>query len=314
MYFLVDVFVSSVTGYLLREAAHTLGIHNYGDSIKELSSRLDRLESTMNTPTFIQAAYYSPGRTFQGISYTPKLIVLHWMDTTLAGADFIFEGKTSRQVSAHYGIGADGTEHQYVEEADTAWQAGDWMVNLQSIGVEHEGWPGHAITGATYQQSIARIADICHRYNIDPLGSVIIRTNTGFKTLPTLCPHNLIVATECPGTLNVQAIRTAVSAAMNMSGVDQPLPTVPNATTTAYEVPVHFQVVITVAEAHFRKEPTTASQSEGLYPKGATFMCDATVTGQVVTIGSTTTDQWYRSVPDQLGQQFYISAAVSYKN
>jgi N-acetyl-anhydromuramyl-L-alanine amidase AmpD len=97
---------------------------------------------------------FRPGR---ANGHRPEAIVIHIMEGTLGGTDSWF-GDPKSSVSAHYGIGQDGTIHQYVKEADTAFHAGtvdkpSWPQikagvnpNHYTIGIEHEGrddiaWP-----------------------------------------------------------------------------------------------------------------------------------------------------------------------------
>lgn len=260
----------------------------------------------MNTPVFIQAKYYSPGRTYKGVSFTPKIIVLHWIDGTLAVADKVFEGKTSRQVSNTYAIGADGTEHQYLQESDTPWGCGDFYVNLQSFGVECEGQPGVQITDLTHAQAIRRSTYLCAKYHIDPRGYSTIKTNNGMKTFPNICPHSLIVSTSCPGTLDIERIRAGVVSALEQ-GIDMPIITNPiPAQTTAMEVPVTFTVEL-LYPAHFRLEPTLNSEIMATYPKGSTIVCSATTVGQLVGVNGVSSDKWYQSK----NHGYFVSATVA---
>src|SRR5450759_169963 len=71
--------------------------------------------------------------------HTVNKIVLHWIVGTLESADTTFANPT-RIASAHYGIG-DSDIHQYVQESDTAYHAGNLTVNKDSIGIEHKGGP-----------------------------------------------------------------------------------------------------------------------------------------------------------------------------
>src|SRR4030081_3246377 len=82
--------------------------------------------------SFLGSPNYSAGRP-GGISW----IVLHTMVGTVASANARFQNP-NQQASAHYGIGLDGSLFQWVDESDTAWHAGDFVVNQASIGIEHE--------------------------------------------------------------------------------------------------------------------------------------------------------------------------------
>lgn len=133
-------------------------------------------------------------------------VVLHWIVGTLEAADAVFQDDL-RDTSAHYGIGQ--TEiHQYVEEKNVAYHAGNYEVNQRSIGIEHEGGPDLPITDAVYNQSIELVADICKRYNIPPDDFHII-------------PHRQIKATQCPGTLDIQRIINGVKSAITAQPIAQ---------------------------------------------------------------------------------------------
>ncbi len=104
-------------------------------------------------------------------------IVCHIMEGTLPGTDSWFDQIRSH-VSAHYGVGKCGEVHQYVAESDTAFHVGvvdhpTWTLikpnvnpNLYTIGIEHEGRDGDALTPAQLQASAALIAAIAKRWQI----------------------------------------------------------------------------------------------------------------------------------------------------
>jgi hypothetical protein len=121
-----------------------------------------------------------------------KKIVVHHMVGTIEGADKTFQD-TVRQTSAHYGVARDGRIWQWVAENSTAWHAGNFTVNQQSIGIEHEDLAHDDFTETLYQTSAALIADICKRHNLPIYASTIV-------------PHRSIVATACPGTLDLSKL------------------------------------------------------------------------------------------------------------
>lgn len=141
-------------------------------------------------PVWIGSPNFTQGRE----GNTVQKIIIHWMDGTLADADTTFQD-TSRATSAHFGI-EDTSLHQYVAEVDTAWHAGDFNVNLQSIGIEHSAAPGRDATDQTYDLSIRLCAYLCRRYGLS--------TNA-------IEPHNSIIATDCPGTIDISRIRNGVN-------------------------------------------------------------------------------------------------------
>ncbi|SRR5690625_761618 len=123
-------------------------------------------------------------------------IVIHYIVGTLAAADATFANPSSG-VSAHYGIG-EGALHQYVSEMNTAWHAGDFPMNQRSIGIEHSADVDRAPSTSTYDISVELCTRICRDYDLDPQTQII--------------GHSAVVATACPGTVNLQRIRDAVAA------------------------------------------------------------------------------------------------------
>lgn len=121
-------------------------------------------------------------------------IVLHSSASDRQGLINTFGGGT-RMVSAHYGIDNDGSILAFLEEYNTAYQAGNYAVNECSIGIEHidNGPTVKLHTDQQYETSIKLVADICKFYEI-PIDSLHI------------VPHSSIVATACPNGLDVNRI------------------------------------------------------------------------------------------------------------
>lgn len=95
--------------------------------------------------------------------YTVTHITLHIMVGYLAGTDATFANSAS-QASAHYGIGADGTIHQYVSERDGSYSDANYMSNCSTISIEHEGGMSGAVcTQACIDASARLCADIARR-------------------------------------------------------------------------------------------------------------------------------------------------------
>lgn len=132
----------------------------------------------------------SPNHT-KGRQNPIKYIVLHWigMGTAESAANYLC--KETTKASAHYILGP--TDYQLVKEEDTAWHAGQWDMNTQSIGIEHEATPDFPATEETYRKSAQLVKEICKRYNIPVDGEHIIK-------------HSSVVATQCPGSLDVERI------------------------------------------------------------------------------------------------------------
>ncbi len=107
----------------------------------------------------------------------PEAIVIHIISGSLESAKAQFADPAS-QLSAHYGVGRDGTVLQFVEEEDTAFHAGvvvnpTWTgihgglnPNLYTIGIEHEGGPTDPWTDAQFSASAQLVAEIAGRWTI----------------------------------------------------------------------------------------------------------------------------------------------------
>ena len=120
-------------------------------------------------------------------------IILHTMVGTIASANARFQ-QAAQQASAHYGVGLDGRLVQWVKEQDAAWHAGNFEMNLDSIGIEHEdkGDYNGPRTPALYESSAQLVAAICKRYGI-PCNRTYIRMHKEVSDAPTACPDSLNV-------------------------------------------------------------------------------------------------------------------------
>ncbi|MBO0829764.1 MAG: N-acetylmuramoyl-L-alanine amidase [Streptosporangiales bacterium] len=63
---------------------------------------------------------------------------------------------------------SDGQVAEHMKAKDIGWQAGNWYINMHSIGVEHEGFEadGSWFTEAMYENSSALVRYLAHRYGI----------------------------------------------------------------------------------------------------------------------------------------------------
>ena len=132
--------------------------------------------------------------------YRVTHITLHIMAGYLAGTDSVFTNPAS-QASAHYGIGADGTIHQYVSEADGSYSDANYASNNSTISIEHEGGiPQAECTQACINASARLCADISQRYGLGRLwhdgtrGNVWLHreiSGTDHATCPDLAPNGL---------------------------------------------------------------------------------------------------------------------------
>lgn len=85
----------------------------------------------------------------------PRYLILHIMEGTLAGTDSWFRNPAA-EVSAHFGVGKDGTLYQWVDTGNTAWHA--VSANPVAIGVEHEGDSGQVLTDAQLETDAKLLA------------------------------------------------------------------------------------------------------------------------------------------------------------
>jgi len=129
-------------------------------------------------------------------TYSIDSIVLHTMVGWIAGADARFKNSSSI-VSAHYGVRMyDVPVWQWVSENDVAYHAGNWIVNLTSIGIEHEdaGKYNDPRPDILYQTSGKLVAEIAARYHIPIVrgtGGPGIYDHRDVSDKPTACPDSL---------------------------------------------------------------------------------------------------------------------------
>lgn len=129
-------------------------------------------------------------------------ITLHIMVGYLTSTDNFFQSPQST-ASAHYGIGGDGTIHQYVDEKDGSWSDANYASNNSTISIEHEGgMEGIPCTQACMDASAALCADIARRYGWDHLwhdglnGNIWLHREvpgTNHAGCPDLAPNGLDV-------------------------------------------------------------------------------------------------------------------------
>jgi N-acetylmuramoyl-L-alanine amidase len=110
-----------------------------------------------------------------------EAIVVHIIVGSLASADGTFSTPDlALPRSAHYGVGKDGTVHQYVSEEDTAFHAGivdrptaplvvrklPVNPNHYTVGIEHEGKPDDLWPEAQLEASAQLIGEVAGRWNV----------------------------------------------------------------------------------------------------------------------------------------------------
>lgn len=91
------------------------------------------------------AIWRGPVPNVGGLMQDYRMGVIHIMQGTLAGTDEWFHDSAA-QVSAHFGVGEDGTVYQWVDTVSQAWAEADY--NGVAISIEHEGFSGQPLTAA----------------------------------------------------------------------------------------------------------------------------------------------------------------------
>ncbi|HET7580839.1 MAG TPA: N-acetylmuramoyl-L-alanine amidase [Bacillales bacterium] len=97
-----------------------------------------------------------------------RYIIIHDTESSYASAINTFQSQS--YVSAHYVIrSSDGQITEMVRPDDVAWQAGNWYVNMHSIGIEHEGVAAEGATWYSeqmYHASAKLVKYLAKRYSI----------------------------------------------------------------------------------------------------------------------------------------------------
>jgi hypothetical protein len=95
-------------------------------------------------------------------------IVVH--DTEVGWQGTLNLVQNPRYVSWQYTMrSSDGKTWQHVKAEDVAWQAGNWYVNMHSLGIEHEGFAAQGATWYTealYRNSARLVRYLADKYDI----------------------------------------------------------------------------------------------------------------------------------------------------
>jgi N-acetyl-anhydromuramyl-L-alanine amidase AmpD len=98
-----------------------------------------------------------------------KYIVIHDTEGSYESAISWFQDPRS-YVAAHYVIrSSDGDVTQMVKNKDIGWHAGNWYMNMHSIGIEHEGFAAEGATwytDAMYRSSAKLVRYLANKYDI----------------------------------------------------------------------------------------------------------------------------------------------------
>lgn len=107
------------------------------------------------------SSYTDAGRPFRSIDR----IVVHSTEGRFRGS---LRALRKGGSSAHYLVARDGRIVQLVSTSDIAWHAGNWRMNVRSIGIEHEGWAFRrgSFTDAEYRASAQLVGYLARRAGI----------------------------------------------------------------------------------------------------------------------------------------------------
>lgn len=147
---------------------------------------------------------------------TPAVgITFHWFGanakgytSTLSEIDAYFgstQGKPLKNgrgtgTSSTYGVGATGAISQYVKEEAYHHADGDAFANGNRIAIEIEAGPNKPMSEAAYSAVIKLAADVAKRNN---MGKLVLGTD---KNKSNALGHSSVVATQCPGSVDMQRI------------------------------------------------------------------------------------------------------------
>lgn len=144
-----------------------------------------------------------------GTAEPNRLLVVHVMQGSLAGTDSWFRNAAA-QVSAHFGVGNNGTCYQWVSTDEMAWHCCNG--NGYSIGVETEGMSGQAFTDAQIQTIGKLFRWAAQQYNIPMWLNTNPYKGRGLSWHGLggayFCGHD-----SCPGTPRVDALGQIVAVA-----------------------------------------------------------------------------------------------------
>lgn len=157
---------------------------------------------------------YTAGREGNAVN---QIIIHHAATTDFDGIAATFKNP-ARGASAHYGVGQNNNVDQYVDEADTAWHAANWEVNLRSIGIENvnlTGAPDWKVADSTFASLVELVRDVASRHGLLPL--VVGKNLKGHKDVS-------LSGTSCPVTLEsrLQELADAVNNGTSPAPAPQP--------------------------------------------------------------------------------------------
>lgn len=123
-----------------------------------------------------------------------KLVIHHAATTDFDGIGRTFKNP-AKGVSANYGVGRNQNVDQYVPDNFTAYHAGNYPVNQESIGIENvnsSGAPNWDIASETFDTLVELCRDVASRNGMLPLKvGVNLFGHKDVSKSPTYCPGKL---------------------------------------------------------------------------------------------------------------------------
>jgi hypothetical protein len=116
----------------------------------------------------------------------------HWL---VDPDGYVYEGRWARRVEPGTTPDGEDARHRSVRGGHARGH------NSRTIGVAMLGtFDDHRPTDVALDALIALVAWKCARWGIDPIGATPYRLRNGDEeTIPNLCPHRRVRATDCPG-------------------------------------------------------------------------------------------------------------------
>lgn len=154
---------------------------------------------------------YTKRRTHTIDTITPHMIVGQW--TAKQGCDYF--AATTRQVSANYVVGCNGTIGLSVPEEHRSWCTSNPANDHRAVTIEiaSEMKEPYAVTVKAYFAVVELMADIALRNGITELKWKNDKSLIGRPEEQNITVHNWFSATNCPGTYIMRMLPKMVTEA-----------------------------------------------------------------------------------------------------
>lgn len=153
----------------------------------------------------------------------PHIVVIHTTDG-FGKNNFIWFNNPKAKSSSHFGVMLNGTIEQYVEIDNTAWHAGNWEINLISIGIEFDDNknPQDSIrTKELYQSGIQLICYLIEELEKKYSNKFIASASQEFVDNFIRAHREFSPGRACPAGLDINRIKQGVLAWLKDRGERQ---------------------------------------------------------------------------------------------